>query len=787
MLSKVLEGGRVCCGLVLVVITVTHGASASEVQSTDNVARSRIKSAIIEEVTVTAQKREEDSQDVPVAMATFSQEQLVAFGVDEPAKLSLVTPGLQFNELAGFSVTFLRGVGTDAYLMADPSVAMYVDEVYMPFPMAANKKFGQLERIEVLKGPQGTLFGRNAVGGAISIITKKPNPEEVEAELGLEYGSYDKRGAKAFVNLPLFANSALAMSVLEDSRDAWYDGVTSVSATNPQGKKIRGEETKGWRARLLFEPWDWASLLLGVSNIQSDGAETSYAVNRDPSPLAQALGIESQEGFDGTSRSLEPKLGGTTKVYSAKLVFNFDPFDVRLIGANQKITSYNWQDFDGSPLPLVDFKVVNNRADIDSIELQIASNDTSWGAEKWQWMFGGYWSDGISAVDPAILFVGGTLLSDNNFLGGPTPPLVQQFRDGLPAGLSSLTPSGGVYVDSALGTLSESVFFQTTYDFTNELSLTLGGRYQEETRTVLDSRSYQQNADGSKGQVIIDGRNTDLAKDPLVSKNFAPKISLEYRPTDTFLSYVSYQEAQKSATFNVFNPIDTPDKVDSEDIAAYEIGFKSEWYDGLMRLNGAVFYYDQQNLVVQYTSLMAGGAIGPENAPKSSIRGAEFDLTADLWPEVFDGLYLTLSGSYIDAKFDDFSSCTGYEEDTGLYSESIDCTGNQIPRAPKRTWRLGLNKIITFDESHVEIAASYYSNSGYYTLSTNSKASEQVAFDVVNAFIKYEYEPWNLSITAYADNVRDELYTQSIITTDFGNFVSYSQPRAYGARLSWKY
>jgi len=751
--------------------------------------KSRVRSALVEEIVVTAQKREENVQDVPIAISAFSGDQMEALGVNNPYDLALVVPGLQSTEAVGFSVTFLRGVGTDAFLMADPSVALYVDDVYLPFAMAANQKFGKLERMEVLKGPQGTLFGRNAVGGAINVVTKKPDFESFAMSLDLEAGDYGHQAGKIFVNIPVLDNLALGLTALADRRDSYYDGVMNRQTSNPDGDPVGGEDAKGYQAKLRYMPTDWLDIALNATWVKEEGTSGLYSPNDDPSPLGSLLGIQPQHGFHDTVTSDPAYLHVDNTIYSGNMKFSFESFDMKLLASLQEIETGNAIDFDGSPMPLAGFTLIRNFADIKTAEFQLLSNADSWGADNWSWILGAYYFDSTQGVNPSDLFVGSTNLQEGVIFGIDLDQnqggLLQNVIDQLGA-LPVPLPNGRVIFDGIIATESTSGFFQTTYRFTDSLATTLGGRYQEETRSIVDSRSYLMTIDGERGTPLFD--STDKSRFPdLVSRKFAPKISLEFRPLDNVLAYASWQQAQKSGTYNVINVIDNADAVEPEDIAAYEVGLKAEWFDGLLRTNLAAFHYDQKNLQVQFVSLLAGGAIRFDSAEEATVNGVDFDLVADLFPSLFNGLYLTASGAVLDAKFEKYTGASGFDENTGQYGEDNDYSGNRIPRAPEFSGRIGLNKIFSYDNSTVEVAGDYYYNSGYFTSASNTSASEQRKYDLTNARLTYSFLPWKLSLTGYVRNVFDEQYSISKLNTDFGTITGLAAPRTIGLMLGWEY
>ena len=193
-------------------------ASQSIAQSTDSKDSVTRQSRMLEEVLVTAQKRAENNQDVPISVTAFSEDTLDALGITSPQDLQRVTPDLTYTTTQGASIIYLRGVGSDAYLMADPSVALYIDDVYFPFAQGLAQSFGAIQSIEVLKGPQGTLFGRNAVGGAVNIHSKSPSLEP-EASVQFSYESYDTQSLRLYGSYPITEQLAISVSAFQNSSE----------------------------------------------------------------------------------------------------------------------------------------------------------------------------------------------------------------------------------------------------------------------------------------------------------------------------------------------------------------------------------------------------------------------------------------------------------------------------------------------------------------------------------------------------------------------------------------
>ena len=199
---------------------------------------------LMEEVVVTAQKREQAVQDVPIAISAFTPEKLDAMGVESVQDLEVVTPGLTITTSAGFGVAYLRGIGTEAFLPgADSSVPFYLDGIALQSTQGSVDTLGRVERVEVLKGPQGTLFGRNATGGAVSIITPNPSTEEFFGDVTAEFAEYSSQKFNVFLNIPLTDNAAFTLSAYDNQQDNYYDNI------NPSGDSVLDIYSKGYRVK----------------------------------------------------------------------------------------------------------------------------------------------------------------------------------------------------------------------------------------------------------------------------------------------------------------------------------------------------------------------------------------------------------------------------------------------------------------------------------------------------------------------------------------------------------
>lgn len=741
---------------------------------------------LVEEIVVTAQKREENLQDVPISVTAFSAQTLDAKGVLTAQDLPLVTPGLTLSTSVNFLTVFIRGVGSDAYLVADPSVASYVDGIYFPFSNGAIQDFGAIERIEVLKGPQGTLFGRNAVGGAINAITKNPSLTNVEGAFQTVYGDYNTTATRVHGSVPLIEDHlALSASLVYNEGDNYIDGSSA-------GKSLQKDRTKGGRLKLRWSPADWMDGTLALVRIKQQGAGSDYAPNAQVSPLGQALGVQRQDAYAGAVNEDIFFFHDNTTVYG-QLNFFPGPVDVKLIGSHQDLESLSNYDFDGSPSPLVFFQIEPGAAKVKTGELQILSNDTTWGADRFSWILGGYYFDSVAGFPKAFARAATTDLATGLLLGVQLP---SDLADAINDATANLPiPTGTVDFVGLLDTKSYSYFAQGTFKFADWVSLTLGGRFQNDKRFVIQSSAGTRNADGSSTDYqFFSGKTDPRWRDS--KSSFKPKVSLDFRPGDSWIGrwlgqdpllYLSWQQAIKGSSFNVVNLTDEPDFVKAEELEAYEVGLKTSLYDGLVSFNAAVFDYDLKNPQIQFVSLLRGGVVSFENAGSASVTGFEFDTTAQLFPSLTDGLVLTLSAVWLDPKYGSYTNGTGFDPNTGVLAQNLDFSGNQIVRSPKFSGTVGLSQTFTTGIGPIEIGADLFHTAQTFFLAQNSEISKQPAYEVIGARISYLYEPWNLRLTVFGKNIGNERYSNSYVVTDFGRNEARAQLSTYGVRLNWDF
>lgn len=753
------------------------------------------RNRLVEEVVVTAQKREERLQDVPISISAFSAAALDAKGIDDPKSLAQSTPGVYYGQTVNFAIIYIRGVGSDAFLPdSDPSVASYIDGIYFPFANGLSQSFGAVERVEVLKGPQGTLFGRNSTGGAFNTITKSPGSTP-ETSILASYGEFNQLRTRVYQNIPFSDDFAASISVTYNNEDNYYTG-TRGSGEGTNTLPLPKEVGKGARLKTRWDITDEIQLNLAAFKYLQDGVSSSAMPNVNPSVVTRTVRslLNPGQGFETRPYHVAVDVPGyfalDNEVYYGQLNLHPEWFDVKVLGSKQKIKTDNVFDFDGTDTPIVLFDARGQFADVKTAELQFLSNG-DWGPDWLTWIVGGFYLDQKSGFPLNRFGVAGLELSDLQLANLLTiNPLLVQALSQVP-----IVPDGAsLALTSLLGTESTAYFTQFTIDFTDDLHLTLGGRYQEEKRRIIASDTGLANLDGSITPLIV------RRKQHSNTNNFSPKVSLAYDISDDVMVYGSYTEGYKSGTFNTVNIYDDAEYVKPEKVKTSELGFKSELFDRLLRFNAAVFENKIEDLQVQFISLLAGGAVNLENAGGARIRGFDFDIQLTPLPELDPGLVLMGGGTYLDSEYTDYRNGSGYSVNPqtgdysgltgGLYNQLIpgiiesDFTGNKVTRTPKFSGTVGFNQLFEFDNSNLEFGAQMYFNSGFYYQASNTPISKEGKYHVIDAQISYFYKPWGTRVTVFGKNINDAQYTYSQFHLDTGRLDYLAPPSTYGVRFN---
>ncbi|MBV61249.1 MAG: hypothetical protein CMH65_08110 [Nevskiales bacterium] len=722
-------------------------------------------------IVVTAQKRDERSRDVPMAVAAFSERDMDTLGVDNPLDLPRVMPGLVYNDFVGFSVIYLRGVGTDQFLPSgDSSVTTYIDGIYTPFAHALAQQFGKIERIEVLKGPQGTLYGRNSTGGAINVVTQAPGREPGLA-LSAQLGNFDARMFKAYVSGGIGDRVRVGLSLLDDRRSSYYRRPAS-STREP----FADETARGGQLRVDWDIADTLALDLSAVRTLQDSAGTALVSAFDTKPLFRLLVPESGADYQADP-DVSPRLRAENDLVYARLRWSPTPFDVKLSASHQDVTTLTQFDFEGTPTPLATFRPTDMGARTTTAELQLLSNDGSLLSDRIAWTAGYYFFQGRDAGFRDVKFSLAESLTDP--LIAPPLAAVDQLLDlvGLPLGV----PDGvDLYVNGLVDTLSHSVYGQLRWSLGETIGLTLGGRYLWESRRLTESQVALMNADDTPSDIRV-----PFAPRRRSYRNFSPKVVLDHRTAGGSLLYASWQRGYKTGTFNVLNLLKPPSEVQPEFITTYEIGLKGEALDGRLNFGLAGFYNRIRDLQVLVLSLQSSGAVTLENAPETAIEGVEADIEWLPLPRALPGLLLKAGAMALHGRYTDYPEGSGFDPQTGLFRSGLDFTGNRTVRTPDLSATLGMRYRRHAPGGEMTFAASASFSDGYDFDAQN--VARQSPYRTLQAQLTYAHARSGLSLSVFGENLTDDRVWLNQFQTDFNTVGTLGPPRLYGARLAFEF
>ena len=695
------------------------------------------------EIVVIAQRREERYVDVPASITVVTAELLESSRISGTRDLQLLTPGLNISQQGTFVQPTIRGVGTTVTgTGADPNVAVYVDGVYMASQGAALFDFNSISQIEVLKGPQGTLYGRNATGGAIVVTTKVPSLESNGGSVEIGYGRFDEVRANAFANVVLSENVAFNVSAYNRSNDGY-----AVNVFN--GRDAAVTKARGVRGRLLLQAGEDLRFILTASHVdQSDNTAYSY------SPL---------NGNSIFPTSVAATLGRTDK---RKVSLNAHPYNqLRLTTASLNIDwSGDWGKIAStSAYAKTSFPFLTD-VDGTEVDLQIFEADPQTTKTVSQEVI--YTSPDIGAL---------------SFTGGVFYLAEKSHTDADISSFGTVVFPPDVFSKAN----AFSAFLEGTFDITDQLHLTAGGRYSTEKKKI---KTFF----GNGGPLVVDANKR--------FSDFTPAASLLYDLSPRSSVYLSYSEGFKSGLFDGGNLGDCPvvgptcpfegTPVQPEKVKSYEGGFKYNSGGTVISLAG--YYTDYRNIQVNALGTNALGVPNQQilyNAAKAEIYGLE----AQLSMRVSDGFRFNSGASWTHSEYTDFPQATkwtprldpnGNPVGGNVLDPNPSATGNKLIRTPEFTGFVSgtFSHKLTEGSLEANVTASY-SDSFFWHVNNRIK---QPSFVVVNASVSWLVND-NLKLTVWGENLTDERRMVYPREANVGDFTSYSKPISYGATIGYEF
>ena len=683
------------------------------------------------DVVVTARKREERLQDVPVSVSVVNGDALLAQGAVNVQDVARVAPGLFYQSIEPSRPNiYLRGIGTRSFdAGAESSVGTFVDGVYIGRFGGQLQDLVGVDRIEVLKGPQGALFGRNTIGGAINVITKKPT-DKTEARVSGTYGRQshfdgDTYGGSAILSGPLVAGKLFGLISASHNH---LDGFQLATNT---GQRYNGSTSDSVRGRLVWQAADefqldligdylWSNNRLGFRGSDVGGLRPAIflakpgltsPVNPDPYKFTTTPGVRDSERHGG----------------GVSLTANYDGEAVALTS----ITAYRGgyqvgsSDLDGTAVDTLQNPILEDSSQF-SQELRLSSvpDGALTFGNRINWLIGSYYySEDIDRSE------GIRVGTDNALIA---------FNGGVPwTNLSTVS----------VNTRSYALFGQVGVKITDELKLDAGLRYSSDRKRAVI---------GASSPVLtpfIVPVNFELNRDRTWT-SLDPSVSLSYKPDRDLLLFVNYAKGFKSGAlqYQAFTAALAGRVVDPEKVDAYQAGIKADVLSRRLRVNATVFEYKYKNIQVPRIEVPAGGSVPVvtlSNAARSTIRGFEVEGVA----VPSDWLRVEYGYAYLDAKFDDY-----------LYSATRDFSGNRLTRSPKNTVDLAGIVTVPLGENRLEVRGAMNYLSSFFFEPDNAKVDPgtrepgRALFDLVATLTRGPY-----SASIFARNLTDKGYRSSVL------------------------
>jgi iron complex outermembrane receptor protein len=656
-------------------------------------------SAAVEEMIVTSERREANLQEVPIAVTGLSETTLENRNVLNVENIGPNVPNLLTTKSSSSPANvrvFMRGLGQSESMMptAEGTVGMYVDDAYVARTNGSNQKLLDIERVEVLRGPQGTLYGRNTISGAMKFITRKPT-DEARLDASASGGAYSENDANTFDAKISGATPVgdsgwgLGGAAIYSDQDGYMERYSAPGVST--GEKVGDRKFSGGRLQVAYFGSDFFDFDMSVAATQ-DESDALYITPLNPD------GTSVTGGNLYTTLTSQDQFADADQINSnATLAWHFNGFDLKSITSIRDIENNSHIDISGQ-----DSWYITTFIDTTQISQEIQLLGTAFD-DRFDWIAGGFYMNEDSDVD-----------SNNLIAGRFTNQQIYNTK-----------------LDSY------AVFGQFTWRFTEQLGLTLGGRY------TVDDKSFD-------GSVIAAGPPSWVSGTTSQSEDwneFTPKIGLDYQVNDNTLLYAYAANGFQAGGFQAraFSITDLDNTFDPTTVWTYEMGAKLEMIGNRVRLNAAFFHNDYDDLQINSLNSEAGGGTIVQNAAEATVHGFEFELSTN--PINGLNLFATLATAWSDYQKLDDAALAGRV-----------ALGDRIPGTPELTTSIGGDYGFAVGRGEMSLGADYYHQKKHQPGTSTSPTIQVPNIDLINAYVRYTTPGESWDFTLYGKNLTAEEY-----------------------------
>jgi iron complex outermembrane receptor protein len=684
----------------------------------------------IEKIVVNARKKVESIQETPIAVTAMYGNDLQVAGIENVLDLQSLAPGMQVSTAAGTARVFIRGIGLTNFANGgEASVAYHIDNAVISRPSAQISGYFDLERIEVLRGPQGSLYGRNATGGSINVYTKRPT-EDFEGFVNATLGNFNQRELEGAVSIPLIENKLLARVAFKtEDRDGF--------GTNyPTNSELDNADAKSLRASFRYIGTEDLDIFLSLTKFDDKSTNDYHMLGpANPNVVPPEMAMGGEIALHPRDNNSEVNLYTPKNYDSATLEVTWDinsDFSFKSISNMFDFDRQAFTDLNGTPVPFF-------------------RNDITESSDQMSQEFQFNWNGENHSTIVGLYYFNEDIIADTYIHGPPA------YSDVLHR------PFIEFYGEQS--SRSTAIFWNTTWNFDEQWSVTTGLRYSEDEKQ-------------DSGFTLIPSGITLPIEREAKWDAWTPTLTLEYKAKKDLFFYVTASKGYKAGVMNIgsVGPVVNP-----EYIWNFEGGMKSRWLDNKMQLNATLFRAEITDLQVQRP---VDGNLITVNAAEAKTQGIEIEAKAFL----SNAFSLNLNLALIDGEFTDFVTAnTTFAPDT-----EINLSGNTLPNTPKLQTDLGLRYDSEFENGWLLSAylQGIYTSERYFNEFSESIASQDATF-TVNANINFTSPDELWTVNLWTRNMTDEfIYSHVNVTSSaIGHMraATFMNPRMFGITLGYQF